>query len=89
MPNAQVGVVVIIIEQGLLPLRLDCPWRASAASAVVRSALLGPSATIGAVRLAAPLRAACTLIAAMPTWAPAIERTDSLCVALRIDILIH
>ena len=89
MPNAQVGVVVIIIEQGLLPLRLDCPWRAFATSAVVRPTMLGPSATIGAVRLAAPVRATCTLIAPLPTWTPAIERTDSLSVALRIDTLIH
>ena len=75
--------------QGLLPLRLNCPWRASAAAAVVRSAVLGPSATIGAVRLAAPFRATCTLIAAVPPWTPAFERTGALYVALRIDTLIH
>ena len=44
--------------QGLLPLRLNCPWRATAATAMVRSAMLGPTASIGAVRLAAPIRAA-------------------------------
>ena len=75
--------------QGLLPLRLNCPWRATATTAVVRSAMLGPTSTIGAVRLAAPVRAACSLVAAVPAWPPTIERTDSLCVALRIDTLIH
>ena len=75
--------------QGLLPLRLNCPWRAAAATAMVRSALLGPSATIGAVRLTAPIRATCTLIAAMPTCTPSVGQADSLSVALRIDTLIH
>ena len=75
--------------QGLLPLRLNCPWRAAAATAMVRSTMLGPSAAIGAVRLAAPIRAACSLVAAMPTCTPAFERTGALYVALRIDTLIH
>ena len=52
--------------QGLLPLRLNCPWRAAATAAMVRSTLLGPSASIGAVRLAAPVRATWPLVAAMP-----------------------
>ena len=34
-----------------------CPWRATATTAMVRSTMLGPTATIGAVRLAAPIRA--------------------------------
>ena len=75
--------------QGLLPLRLNCPWRALAAAAMVRSTMLGPTAAIGAVRLAAPIRAACSLVAALPSWAPTIERTGALYVALRIDPLIH
>ena len=62
-----------------------CPWRATATTAMVRSTMLGPTATIGAVRLAAPIRAACTLIAAMPTCTPAIEQTATLYVALRIE----
>ena len=65
MPNAQVGAVMML--QGLLPLRLNCPWRASATTAMVRSSMLGPAATIGAVRLAAPIRATWTLLAAVTT----------------------
>ena len=75
--------------QGLLPLRLNCPWRAAATAAVVRSTVLGPTATIGAVRLAAPIRATWTLVAAMPACTPTIEQAGSLFVALRIDTLIH
>ena len=71
--------------QGLLPLHLNCPWRVAAASAVVRSSMLGPTAAIGAVRLAAPIRAACTFLASMPTCSPTVEPTGALCVALRID----
>ncbi len=35
----------------LLPHPLNCPWRAAASTAVVRSALSVTTATIGAVRL--------------------------------------
>jgi hypothetical protein len=48
-----------------LPLRLSCPWRATAATAVVRSAMLLPRAAIGAARLAVRMLAAGTSIAAM------------------------
>jgi hypothetical protein len=79
-----------MMVQGLLPLRLNCPWRASAASAMVRSAMLGPWASIGAVRLMAPYHATSTSIAVpMPVWTPTFEQSDSLYVALRIDTLIH
>lgn len=44
-----------------------CPWRATATTAMVRSTMLVPTATIGAVRLAAPTRATSTSTAAMPT----------------------
>jgi len=44
-----------------------CPWRATATTAMVRSTMSVPTATIGAVRLAAPIRATSTSIAAMPT----------------------
>ena len=89
MPNAQVGAVMMM--QGLLPLRLNCPWRAAAAAGMVHSTMLGhsDSAAIGAVQLTARVLRATTSIAAMPAWAPPIERADSLCVALRIDTLIH
>ena len=62
--NAQVGVATTA-QEPLLP-RLSCPWRAAATSAVVRSSMLVPTATIGAVRLAAPVRASSTSAAAMP-----------------------
>ena len=87
MSNAHFGSVRMM--QGLLPLRLNCPWRASASAAVVRSSMLGPAAAIGAVRLAAPSRAPWLLVAALPACTPAVVRTDSLSVALRIDTLIH
>ena len=76
------------MQPGLLPHRLYCPWRAAASTAMVRSTLLVPAATIGAVRLAAPIRAASTSTAALPAWTAATEPTGSLCVALRIDTLI-
>ena len=75
--------------QGLLPLRLNCPWRATVIAAMVRSSMSVPAAIIGAVQLAARMLAASTSIAAMPTCTPAIERTAALYVALRIDPLIH
>jgi hypothetical protein len=55
---------------------------------MVRSTLSVPSASIGAVRLAAPIRAASAAIAAMPVWVPAAEQSEALFVALRIDTLI-
>ena len=51
---------------------------------MVRSAMLVPTATIGAVRLMAPSPTASTFAAAMPACSTTAERTDSLCVALRI-----
>lgn len=51
---------------------------------MVRSSMLVPLATIGAVRLAAPIRATSTSIAAMPIWTPFTEQTAPLFVALRI-----
>ena len=49
------------MQQGLLPLRLNGPLRASANLAMVYSILLGPAATIGAVRLMVPGQVASTL----------------------------
>jgi len=44
-----------------------CPWRATATTAMVRSTMWGPTATIGAVRLMAPTPTTSTSTAAMPT----------------------
>ena len=71
--------------QGLLPLHLNCPWRATASTAMVRSTMLSPTAAIGAVRLVAPSQATSSSSVPMPLYTPAIARTDSLCVALRIE----
>jgi hypothetical protein len=68
--------------QGLLPLRLNCPWRASATSAVVRSAVSVPSAAIGAVQLAARELATSTSIA-VPSLATSSGLAGALFVALR------
>ncbi len=73
------------MPQVLWPHRLNCPWRATAASAMVRSTMSVPTATIGAVQLAARMLAASASVAALPTWPPTIELTDSLYVALRIS----
>ena len=70
---------------GLLPPRLNCPWRATAAAALVRSTMSIPSATIGAVRLVALSRASSTATASIPTWATTPERAETLCVASRIN----
>ena len=43
-----------------------CPWRATATTAMVRSTMLVPTATIGAVRLIASVRSASASIAALP-----------------------
>ena len=67
--------------QGLLPLRLNCPWRASAA-AVVRSSV-SVSAAIGAVQLAARALATSTSIAAVPSLATSSGLAGALYVALR------
>ena len=87
--SVQAGAATILILPVPLLPRLSCPWRATAATAVVRSAMLVTAATVGAVRLAAPIRATSTSSAAMPTWAATPEQAGSLCVALRIDTLIH
>ena len=71
-----------------LPPRLSCPWRAGVIAAVVRSTMSVPSATFGAVQLAARLLATSSL-AAMPSWAPALGRSEAQYVALRIDTLIY
>ena len=44
-----------------------CPWRATVITAMVRSTMSVPTATIGAVQLAARMLATSTSIAAMPT----------------------
>jgi len=44
-----------------------CLCRATATTAMVRSTMSVPTATIGPVRLAAPIPATSTSIAAMPT----------------------
>ena len=84
MPNAQVGALIIMM-QGLLPLRLNCPWRATVMAAMVRSTVSVYRATIGAVQLAARMLATSASLASVPAWTPPIERTDSLYVALRIN----
>ena len=43
-----------------------CQWRATATTGMVRSTMSVPTATIGAVRLAVPIRVTSTSIAAMP-----------------------
>ena len=76
------------MQQGLLPLRLNFPWRATASAAMAGSALLGSTAAIGAVRLAAPAahaRSTSTLQLRVPLFSPKVEVTDTLCVVLRID----
>ena len=70
---------------GLLPPRLNCPWRATASAAMVRSTVSVPAATIGAVRLVALTRASSSSTTAMPTWSTTAERTEPLCVASRIN----
>ena len=67
-----------------LLLRLNCPWRAPTAAAMVRSTMLGPSASIGAVRLVVPTHATSSSAAAVPAWTPTTEQAGSLFVALRI-----
>jgi len=46
--------------------RLNCLCRATASTAMVRSSVSVPSASIGLVRLAAPVPASSTSVAAMP-----------------------
>ena len=77
------------MPKGLLPQRLNCPWRATATAAVVRSTMSVLVATIGAVRLMVSVRRTYTSVAAIPAWATTTEQTDSLCAALRIDTLIY
>jgi hypothetical protein len=64
MQNAQAGAAKM--RPGHLPPRLNCPWRATATTAMVRSALSVPTATIGAVRLAVHILATSASVAAMP-----------------------
>jgi len=67
MLNAQVGGNKT--AQALFPPRLSCPWRASAPTAMVRSAVSVPTATIGAVRLVVPVHAPWASTAAVPSCA--------------------
>ena len=69
------------MPKGLLPHCLNCPWRASATSAMVRSSMSVPMAAIGAVRLLVSIRISLTSLAAMPACTATSEQTDSLCVA--------
>ena len=73
----------------LLPQRLNCPWRATATTAMVRSSMSVPLATIGAVRFMVSIRTTFSSIAAMPSWTATSERAVPLCAALRIDTLIY
>ena len=69
--------------QGLLPLRLNCPWRAPAPSPMVRSAVSVPTAAIGAVQLPSRELANSTSIAAVPSLATSSGLAGALFVALR------
>jgi hypothetical protein len=51
--------------------------------------MLARTATIGAVRLAVPIRATSSSAAAMPACSPAAEQSDSLCVASRIEFSVE
>jgi len=74
------------MQQGLLPHRLNCPWRAAAAAAVVCSSMSAPTAAIGRVPLVISSHGAWASIAAQQRCIATNGRTDSLCVALRIDL---
>ena len=74
------------MTQVLWPHRLNCPWRAAAATAMVRSTIPVTGATIGAVQLAARMLASSTSIAmAAKAFSPAVGQADTLYVALRIS----
>ena len=75
--------------QALWARRLNCPWRVTASTAMVGSAMSVPTATIGVIQLAARMLATSSSIAAMPTFSPTAEQPESLYVALRIDTLIY
>ena len=77
------------MPKGLLPQRLNCPWRATATAAMVRSTVSVPMASIGAVRLMVSVRGTFSSIAAMPSWTTTTERAEALCAALRINTLIY
>jgi len=63
-PNVQVGAVIILPE--LLPLRLNCPWQTTAATAMVRSTVWIPSAAMDQVPWMIPTRSACSSSTALP-----------------------
>ena len=63
-----------------------CPQRATAIALMARSTMLAPTATIGQVRLVAPMLGTSTSIAAIATSTPTTEQTETLFVALRILI---
>ena len=69
------------MSQVLLDHRLNGPWRGYAAIATLLSAVSVSPASIGPVQLPGSIRATSALIAAVPTWNPAAERADILCVA--------
>ena len=69
------------MPQVLLDHRLNGPLRGYAAIAMVLSAVSVSPASIGPVQLPGSIRATSALIAAVPTWNPAAERADILCVA--------
>lgn len=66
-------------------LRLNCPWRATATSAMVRSTLRVHAATIGRVRRVVPVPATSASVASMPSWTLSPVQTDLQYVALRIS----
>ena len=68
----------------MLP-RLNCPWRATATTPVVRSPVSGPAATIGAVRLVVPMPASSPSSTAVPACTTTTEQAASLFAALRIS----
>jgi hypothetical protein len=77
------------MPQVLLHLPLNCPWRATAATALVRSPLSVPKAAIGAVMLILSIPVTYSSIALLPPeWPPTPVGSGVLYVALRIDMLI-
>ncbi len=83
MPNDQVGAVIIV--QGLLPLRLNCPWLAAATTVMARSMKLGQTATIGAVQFIATCHCTLPSTVLMPSWPTTFAGSGGLYVALRIS----
>ena len=78
------------MQQALSPHRLNCPWRATANAAMVRSAMAVITAPIGAVGFGVliAVRQPSTSRAILPARAMTVELTATLFVASRIDTLI-